>query len=315
MSTEASVSPLRLPHVYDVVLSDFGRVATLRLLTEVASIERDIVRRLTGHDHDFFDEYRRIMFTCVGDIAHIKSDAIRGYVDRSLPLDRKVLFGVGDTPIPTDAVSAIADVLMGPISDAVDRGYQQLRIIIPCNTLAEVDHELVGLLDKRLQGISVANYDAQLASPPLPGPHVVLYTVPRVVLGHLLDHRTSRQVNLVLIGTAAARSAYQVAIDETGLHNVRVVACSPDQQDLMDRLVAASIDGDQSEVASLAEALERQLIRAQYVDRGSFVVIQASTDLSIGLGTESLKVYARQLVLDAYRPALDRIRPFSQTRS
>jgi hypothetical protein len=295
--------------VYDVVLSDFGRVATLRLLNEVAGIERDIVRRLTGHDRDFYDEYRRIMFTCVGDIGYIKSDAIRGYTDRSLPLDRNVLFGVGDTPIPTDAVSAIADVLTGPISDAVERGYHQLRIVIPCNTLAEIDHELVRLLDKRLPGISVAHYETPLTTSTLPGPQVVLYSVPRVVLGHLLDHRTtSRQINLVLIGTAAARSAYQAAIDETGLQNVRVVDCTPDQQILMDRLVAASIDGDQSEVASLVETLESLIIRAQYVDRGSFMVIQASTDLSIGLGTESLKVYARQLVLDAYRPALDRVR-------
>jgi hypothetical protein len=300
---------LRLPYVYDIVLSDFGRVATLRLLGEVASIERDIVRRLIGHDHEFFDEYRRIMFTCVGDIAHIKSDTIRGYADRALPLDRKVLFGVGETPIPTDAVSAIADVLIGPISEAVERGYQKLRIVIPCNTLAEIDYELVRLLDKRLPGISVAHYDPQLVTSPLPGPHVMLYSVPRVVLGHLLGNRTtSRRVSLVLIGTAAARSAYQVAIDEVGLENVLVVACSPEQQVLMDQLVAASIDGDQSEVASLSETLERQLIHAQYVDRGSFVVVQASTDLSIGLGTESLKVYARQLVLDAYRPALDRIR-------
>lgn len=309
MPTEASHSPLHLPYVYDIVLSDFGRAATLRLLNEVAGIERDIVRRLIGHDHDFYDEYRRIMFTCVGDIAHIKSQTILRYTDRGLPLDRNVLFGVGDTPISADAASTIADVLTGPISDAFERGYHQLRIVIPCNTLAEIDHELLRLLDKRLPGVSVGHYDPQRATSTLPGPQVVLYSVPRVVLGHLLDHRTTpRHVSLVLIGTAAARSAYQAAIEETGLENVRVVACSPDQQVLMDRLVAASIDGDQSEVISLVEFLERQLIHAQHVDRGSFVVIQASTDLSIGLGTESLKVYARQLVLDAYRPALERIR-------
>jgi hypothetical protein len=292
-------SPLDLPYVYDVILSDFGRAATLRLLQEVAEIERDIVRRLTGHD--FYDEYRRIMFTCVADLGYIKSDTIRSYAAHGVPLDRDVLFGTGTTPIPPGAVERIADVLAGPIAGALKRGYQHIRVVVPCNTLAEADYELIRYLEKLLPDVPVTLYPETRS-----GPRVVIHSVPRVVLSHLLDDRRSTPINLMLIGTALARSAYRTTVEDMGASNIHVIDCRPDEQDVMDRLVAASIDGDRSEIASLVEHVERLMVHARQTEHGSLEVIQASTDLSIGVGTESLQVLARQLVLDAYRPALDR---------
>ena len=65
-----------IPYVYDIVLSDFGRDATIRLVTKLVDGERTRIRQVLDTEGDsrktpFFDEYRRIMFTCVGDLAYI----------------------------------------------------------------------------------------------------------------------------------------------------------------------------------------------------------------------------------------------------
>ena len=65
-----------IPYVYDIVLSDFGREATIRLLTELVNGERTRIQQLLEanggpREAPFFDEYRRIMFACVGDVAYI----------------------------------------------------------------------------------------------------------------------------------------------------------------------------------------------------------------------------------------------------
>jgi hypothetical protein len=288
-----------LPHVYDVVLSDFGRVAALRLLNEVADYEREIVRTLIGYDRDFFDEYRRIMFTCVGDLAYVKSSAIRAYTEVNRPLDRNVLFGVGSTPIPAVAVEAITDVLVGPITEALGRGYDHVRVVIPCNTLGDIEDQLVRSLIARLPGIPVTQYGSD-AITPATRERIVVYGVPRVVIRH--QQLTWPDAHLMLIGTALARSTYRTVIDEMGARRIRLVECSPDEQDLMDRLVAASIDGDKGDLVALTEEMEAVVAYRRRSDR--FSVIQASTDLDIGIGIQSLSVFARELVLDAYRPAL-----------
>ena len=280
--------------------SDFGRAATLRLLHKVADVERDIVRRLTGHD--FYDEYRRIMFTCVADLGYIKSDTIRGYADRRAPLDRDVLYGTGHALIPGHAVEAIADVLAGPIAGALERGYPHIRVVVPCNTLAQADDELIRYLEKRVPGVPISLYGRPA---PETGPRVVILSVPRAGA-----EPPARQP---AVGAADQPDADRHRAGPLGLpdghlrhgraqHRRRRVHARRAGRD--GPLVAASIDGDRSEIESLVETVEDLVSNARQTSQGSLEVVQASTDLSIGVGSESLQMLARQLVLDAYRPAL-----------
>lgn len=287
--------------VFDVILADFGRESTLRLLREVAVTERQIVaRRLRSTtrkgETGFFDEYRRIMFACIGDIRYVKRDIIREYAASHLRLDASVLFGVRGRDVSAGTVASIVDLLIDPVRAAVTRGHHRIRVVLPCNTLGRVEqaiaHELASRLDESVR--------VSVGQDPGSGPvGVQVIGVPRVVIEHVLN--TSGSAKLMLVGTELARAVYRDLLSEMGAHAVEVVDCSAAEQREMDRLLAACIGGDKAEIAEATRRLERRVIEPRRDEfGGSLVVVEASTDLDLGIGANSLRLFARHLVEDVY---------------
>jgi hypothetical protein len=285
-----------VPYVFDVILADFGRSATLRLLNSVAERERSEIQRIlssAGRPAEFLDEYRRIMFACVGDLAYIKRDLIEPVARAGGYLGHSVLFGVNSTKISPEQVEAIATVLTGPLRDAISRGYTKLRVVIPCNTLASVEQQLVELLAKTFHDFDVMLSGAVFEAAPSRG-SVTVYSVPRVVLEHV------DAVRYMLIGTELSRAIYSDVIRELKGPVAEVLPISAEQQEIMNRLVVASIGGDKAEIARCNSDLERRVLRPLDASNKDSVVIQASTDLDLSGGHNSLRLFADQLVDDCY---------------
>lgn len=300
-----------IPYAYDVVLSDFGRDATLRLLRETASLERDFIVRILRDDLGasnpaFFDEYRRIMFTCVGDVAYVKSDLLRRYTEPGIPLDPRILFGVGDTRIGQSEVEAIAETLVTPIETGIARGYRRLRVVLPCNTLASVERKLTYILSTRLPSAKFIELPLgdNRTEPCESDVTVSLHSVPRVVLNHLVTG-VEGSAKLMLVGTELARQVYRAVLSDWGARRIDIVECTREEQDAMDRLVVASIGGQRGDIVVLKQQFERTVLRPRQREFGdSFVVVEASTDLDLGIGVNSLRILAEELVLGVYGWAL-----------
>lgn len=306
---EVASDPFGMPYVYDIVLSDFGRDSALDFFNEVRAIERDLVKRLVLEKNQpiaesFFDEYRRIMFTIEGDIAYVKADLLAKYKDSGQLLDSKILFGVGGTIPSPYSVDAIADVLVGVVERVARRGHREIRVLIPCNTLAFVEGALVRVMADRLPGFEVRRPEVGngLGNRDSDRPRVTIYTPPRVVLNHVMGDGSA--MKLLLIGTEIARKAYQNALEELGASSERIIDCKPEEQHLMDRLLIASIAGDRGRIADLTTLLEQEVVKPRQRDyKDALTVVDACTDVSTGIGANSLSIFARQLVIDVYPDA------------
>jgi hypothetical protein len=303
-------APRRLSEVsyaFDVVLSDFGRTSALKLLRETSNIERALVQRILDSQHKrivpFLDEYRRMMFCAIGDVAYIKRDLLASYADRADELPSTVLFGVGGTRISATHVEAMADVLYSPIRSAIERGYDSVRIVIPCNTMGAVESQLRNELSCRLPDVLCRTVGAEDESPILntheSGPDLSLYSLPRVVVRHVLSGLST--AHLLVLGTELARESYAEIAQTFADGAVDIAPVTRHQQRLMDELLLASIREDSGGVAVLSDRLERDVILPMQREYGSsLVTIQASTDYDINVGTNSLRLLATQLVLDVY---------------
>ena len=62
------------------------------------------------------------------------------------------------------------------------------------------------------------------------------------------------------------------------------------------------------EVAAATAILERDVLSPRLRADGSFVIVQASTDYDVGIGWNSLKILADQLVLDVYSSSFESVR-------
>src|SRR3989344_8912231 len=91
---------LNSPKIFDIIISDFGREAAVKYVRSMAAHEREIIyARLKTSRHKFYDEYRKIMFVLVGDIAYYKESMIEKYKDKKY-LDSGILIGIGKLEIP-----------------------------------------------------------------------------------------------------------------------------------------------------------------------------------------------------------------------
>jgi hypothetical protein len=300
-------------YVFDVILSDFGRDSALKLARDVATTERSLIAGILTREHgrqvDFLDEYRRIMFSIVGDLAYIKRGLLTRKTSPSGLLSRGVLFGVGGTRILAEEISAMVDVLIDPICAARDRGYESVRVIIPCNTLANVEQPLLAGLSFRIPDADchIAPETSLRSAAGSKGRlRLDIYSLPRVVISHVVSGPAPAR--LMVLGTELARESYVTAARAMSESGLEVLDISSREQQLMDELLVASIGGDRGEVAAATAALERDVLGPRLRSDGPFVIVQASTDYDVGIGSNSLKLLADQLVLDVYGSSLEDVR-------
>jgi len=292
---------LETPLTYDVVIGDFGRDATIEYLRMMAASEREMIESLLERERcEFFDEYRRIMFCVIGDVAFFKGPAIsRSTIDPGY-LTADILVGSEWTPMSPDFAGRVAVAVAQEALAALDRGHQYLRVVLPCNGLHALAKEVTRLLHAgaELQELFVAHHFVTCEMDRLASAAIKVHTVPEAVMRHLAARQPGQRTNLLILGTQGTNAIYKQLADSSMLS---VVPLNGDDYELISEAIVASIGGDAAQVARLREQLQTRLIEPSAERFRDLVTVEACTDFKLGLGLSSLKLFAEAMVEDCYR--------------
>lgn len=287
-----------LPTTYDVVVGDFGREASTRYLALLAEEERMFLSRLLAtHDLPFLDEYRRIMFGHVGDVDFLKHATVRRVWSEQGHLTDEVLVAVKAHEVPADMVARFACVIHDEAVLAVRRGHGHVRVALPCNALSETLGEAVRVAGDHAAFKAAAE---SVEYEPISGDAV------RGLTAHGVVHSTIRQLArtgmldgrpFVVLGAAMANEQYLRLGSPRGMHLLALTAA---QQSLIDEAVLACIDGGEANLSAARQAIERDILTPLRRIHPGLVVLEACTDFDFGLGLDSVRLMARQMVFDCY---------------
>jgi hypothetical protein len=292
-------------YIFDVVVSDFGRESAIEYLRLAAVIERRIIQsQLDEPNSEFYDEYRRIMFVLVADLAYFKQPQIRQLL-ASGHLSPEILLGLGGDVIPEDIRDRLARTIIEQICFAMIREYNNIRIVIPCNTLSSIGPFLKDLLgdEEKTRMFFTDLFGMDLLSKALPRWHDTTFqvcTVPGIILDELRDrHKDSPQ--LLVLGTPATVDTYISEIAKLGdSWKNKVCSLTGAEQQLVNETIVAAIGGDANTLRHMGQRIENEIISHYRANHGNLMVIEACTDFNLGLGLNTREVFVERLVRDAY---------------
>jgi len=296
---------LKYPYYYDIILSDFGRAAAIEYIKSVAELEqRTLQRHFLDKGTEFYDEYRRIMFSVIADLGYFKNRQISAAVPKG-KLDSSILIGFNGKGVPGDIRERITIAIAEQVYLALNRGYTNIRIIIPCNTISPMGHYIHDMIrnPEDFKAIIIRNCGVIASSPVfslLAGAKFSLYTPPALVIDEIRKANAVR-VSILVFGTPVTVEIYKSLISQLGLKDQLVVLpLESGEQDLVNRVIEAAISGDTALSDSIKQEIRDHIILPRQNLAGDLRVIEACTDIRLGLGINSLDVMVARSVNDAY---------------
>ena len=296
---------LKYPYFYDIIISDFGRAAAVEYIRSVAELEqRTIQRYFLDKDAEFYDEYRRIMFAFIADIGYFKSRQINSAIPKGR-FDSDILIGFKGEATPDDIRDRIAVAVMEQVYLALNRGYKNIRIIIPCNTISPLAYHIYDLLSnpEEFKTIMVRHSGVSHSSPVfslLADVKFSLCTPPAMVIEEVRKAHAGK-VSLLVFGTPLTVEIYQGLIVKLGLENqLTVLPLESGEQELINQVIEAAIRGDTASSDSIKEEIIGRIILPRRNVADDLSVIEACTDIRLGLGINSLDVLVNRAVNDVY---------------
>jgi len=306
-SNSGSADLLRLPRVFDIVISDFGRETAIKLVQNVAVLEHRIIRsKLKDPTFKFFDEYRRIMFALIGDIAYIKQPQIDEYRGRGI-LDSGILLGMSGESIPASVKERLTQCIKEQAMYALSRGYRWIRVVIPCNTLSPISRGLEVDLRATIGSAKLIagglNTGARTSDD---GVHKVddirfhAWTVPQTVL-HAIQRKEALPTDLLVLGTSTAVSTYREELAQMEPRPaIKILELTAEEQEVVNEAIIAAIDGDRGEIDRSRMDILNKIIEPRRASGQAFTIIEACTDFELSVGINSLDFFTKELVNDVY---------------
>ena len=296
---------LKFPYFFDIILSDFGRAAAIEYIKSVAELEQKVIQRhFLDKGSEFYDEYRRIMFTVIADLGYFKNRQINAAVPKG-KFDSDILIGFNGQSIPDDIRDRITIAVIEQVYIALNRGYKNIRIIIPCNTISPLGHHIYDLLSNpeefkailpRYSGISHSSPVFSL----LADAKFSLCTPPALLIDEIRKAHVGK-VSILVFGTPVTVEIYKSLIMKLGLVNqLTVLPLKSGEQDLINRVIEAAIGGDSALSDSIKKEIIDKIILPRQKVAGDLRVIEACTDIRLGLGINSLDVLVTRAVNDVY---------------
>jgi hypothetical protein len=285
---------LGIPSTFDIVLGDFGRDASIRFLELASLVERELIEAVLDPELEFFDEYRRIMYSTLLHIEYFKRAEIHEFAASKRPLDSSILIGLAGKTTSSGVHARILRSLLLGLHAGVLEGFTHFRVILPCNTLSAL----------------VTDFERIFADPTTLSEHIDvlgLSTVVRETLFNLdieflplittvasvLGRSGGPERNALILGTAETNRAYRVSLAAAG---IRTVDLSEAQLSVIEGAVAASVGGVPARVADARDAVKHLVEECASHSNGLLTVIEACTDFRFGLGVDSLEIFARESV-------------------
>ena len=293
---------LEIPQYFDVILSDFGRAAAINYTSRFSLLEQEAIQHeLAQTGLPFFDEYRRTMFSLVGDVEFIKRTQINS-AKRTGAIGKDILIGLDGSTIPVDLAVRIEELLLSEVVLALNRGHRNIRVVIPCNTLSPLSvalHEALAegadyIIDRARIVPSSARFPEYLRDS-----KIRVCTVVDSVLSVLSSSSSER--DLLVLGTAGTVEIYAAEIQKAASHSgLSVVRLSEGHQDLVHQVLAASLEREPGSMGEMRRTLEREVIEPNLSKEKETLVVEACTDFRLGLGLSSLDIFAQLMVDEVY---------------
>jgi len=296
---------LKFPYYYDIILSDFGRAAAAEYIRSVTELEQKTIQRnFLDNDSEFYDEYRRIMFTVIADLGYFKNKQINSFIPKG-KFDSDILIGLNGEAMPEDIRDRITAAIIEQVYLALNHGYKNIRIVIPCNTISPLGQYIINLLGdpEKFKTIITEHSGVRRSSPVfslLAQATFSLYTPPALVIEEIRKAHAGK-VSILIFGTPLTVEIYRNHILNLGLQNqLAVLPLEIDEQNLINQIIEASISGDTALSDSLKEKIKSSIILPRQKVADDLSVIEACTDIRLGLGINSLDVLITRAVNDAY---------------
>jgi hypothetical protein len=291
---------LATPFTFDIIVGDFGRDASVEYVRLVAQREREMLQTiLKAHGNEFFDEYRRIMYTASNDVAFLKQPAITEAAEHGALTDT-ILIGMGTTPISADFIGRLTTLIVQEAAVALYRGHRRIRAAIICNGLSDVAKHIGEALPvgdaliemAKRHGVSVVGREPPGAA------SITVHTIPEAVMRRIsAGESMPNKRRLLALGTSNTRSIYESWADA---YQVEILPVDNDEQDLIDRAIVASIVGDEGEIDELRSELRSKVIEPRTRSLDGVVVVEACTDFRLHVGISSLELFVDEMIADAY---------------
>ncbi len=290
-----------MPITYDIIVSDFGRDATIEYLRLVADAEKRLIKGILAKDNrEFFDEYRRLMFTAIADLAFFKKSAISTSAQSFGYLTEDILIGLGSSSMSEDFVDRVSLSIIQEAIGAIHRGHERLRVMIPCNGLTilatRIKRVLRSMDELKRMGQSIGMKDCDLEKVFSAG--IAVHTVPTTVMNYLTrGNSKSTAVPVLVLGTRGVNQIYYELAESC---SASILPIEKQEYELIDEAIVASIDGDQQAVSLCRERLLTNIVNPRKNTCGSLTILEACTDFNLGIGLSSLEVFANSMVADCY---------------
>jgi len=301
-STISAADLLRMKITYDIVISDFGRDATIEYLSRVSSLEKRLIERVLVRDNlEFFDEYRRIMFTVVADLSYFKKSAIAKSIESQGYLKEDILIGFGPSSMSKGFVDRVTLSVIQEALAAIDRGHERVRVMIPCNTLSDLAKEIGRVLCSvtELRRLTEASAVKIFEVDRITTSKIDIYTVPEAVVRHLERTKSHDEtIHLLVLGTRDTNAIYGRLTESSAIN---VLPLKNWEYELIYKIIVASIGDNRDSLNSYCQRLQEELIKPQIDLYDNLIVLEACTDLRLGLGLSSLEVFAEATVADCYQ--------------
>jgi hypothetical protein len=264
----------------DIVVGDFGRPGTLRYLEVFSARERELITSRLTPGEEFLDEHRRVQLTVLCQLRIVKRRIFGRYEREGRPIDHAMMVGTSDGAPVSEIVADLGDLLRRQVEVAAGCGARTIRVVIPCNTLGLIADPLRGELDPARERLGVA----------------VTVEPMQPLIGAELRDRAIRSV--LVLGTPGSVAAYRDALTAP-CPPIEVRDNPGELTTAYERCIDAAIRGERPDPEALAVVRSR----ADEHRGAGREVLEACTDVSLGVGSEALEIYADRLVRDAYREA------------
>jgi hypothetical protein len=287
-----------------VVLGDFGRDATLRFCMTLSISERRRIQEQLTPGSPFYDEYRCITLSIVGDLPFVKGSHLAIYSSRNKLLDDRILVGFPNGINQDEIVPRMGVLALHSIWNAVSREVYRVQVLNPCNTLAPTSwalEERFATVDSILEMLNESGLDGgkreeYLVQQIVDQIELSFPTVPEAVIQTLEEQRRSA---LMPLGTIGIAETYRCALSRLG-STLHLVEPDPAEQKTVFDAIRASIAQDPRRREASRCKLEQLAQKAIEKHGKGLAVVEASTDLDYGVGIDSNTAYAETVVKAIY---------------
>jgi hypothetical protein len=272
--------------IHDLIIGDLGRKGTLRYFNAFSKAEQSYLTDELDAD-EFYDEYRMIRYTIVGAIRDIKHEILPDTLEE---IEDSCLVGVEGGPSPLDILPHVVSVAVPYVLNAIKMGATQVRVLIPCNTMYTVAIRLRDILSgpQNLKQF-ISNHDlvTDQALELLDYMRDVRVTVPAVAEEVLQELDELGKERILVAASNSANKAYERVINKYYDH-MDFEEWLPTGVDTFSELLQKAFQGEPIDTRSSLK-------------KDSDAVVSACTDIPIPDTFDSVNIFARRLVDDAYQ--------------